>query len=233
MEAISAKEGFVGSPEGVGAGEAIAVGVEGEDTEAKAVLEDDDDSEASDLKPILDARERLRQVMTSTAFQWTVVALVLLDSGLVIGELLLELGSHGTHTLAPWVLHILSLTLLALFTLEIALKLYAYRLEFFTHKAEVFDAIVVLVALCLDAIYLHADDARIGTGLIIILRIWRVVRIQNVDHPRHNELRAPARPERSGSVEEDHRRLLEYAETLKEKLREHDVDFEEDTPARW
>lgn len=42
-----------------------------------------------------------------------------------------------------------------------------------------FDAIVVLVALCLDAVYLHADDARIGTGLIIILRIWRVVRIQN------------------------------------------------------
>lgn len=74
MEAISAKEGFVGSPEGVGAGEAIAVGVEGEDTEAKAVLEDDDDSEASDLKPILDARERLRQVMTSTAFQVSRVA---------------------------------------------------------------------------------------------------------------------------------------------------------------
>ncbi|XP_047488240.1 voltage-gated hydrogen channel 1-like [Penaeus chinensis] len=239
METISAKEGFAGSPEGVGAGEAIAVGVEGGDTEDKTVLEDDSvstSSEASDLKPILDVRERLRQVMTSTAFQWTVVALVLLDSGLVIGELLLELGSHGTHSLAPWILHILSLTLLALFTLEIALKLYAYRFEFFTHKAEVFDAIVVLVALCLDAIYLHADDARIGTGLIIILRIWRVVRIQNammlqVRHVADKKLKEER--QRRLAVEEEHRRLLDYAETLKEKLREHNVDFEEDAPARW
>ncbi|XP_042865254.1 voltage-gated hydrogen channel 1-like [Penaeus japonicus] len=240
METISAKEGFLGSPEGVASGEVVAVGVEGEGANDKAPLEDDtgssSSSDATDLKPVLDGRERLRQVMTSTAFQWTVVALVLLDSALVIGELLLDLGSHGTHTLAPLILHILSLTLLSIFTLEIALKLYAYQLEFFTHKAEVFDAIVVLVALCLDAVYLHADDARTGTGLIIILRMWRVVRIQNammlqVRHVADKKL-AEERQRRL-AVEEEHRRLLEYAASLKEKLKEHSIEFEEDKPARW
>ena len=42
-----------------------------------------------------------------------------------------------------------------------------------------FDSIVVIIAICLDAVYLHSHDAHSGVGLIIVLRLWRVACIQN------------------------------------------------------
>ncbi|XP_045592485.2 voltage-gated hydrogen channel 1 [Procambarus clarkii] len=136
-------------------------------------------SDGSDLRPLTDIRERLRKTLTSTPFQVTVVVLVVVDAILVVGQLLLDLGEHTKDSPVPLVLHALSLALLVLFFLELLLKIFTFRMELLSHKAEVFDGLVVSVALCLDAVYLHSHDAHSGLGLIIILRLWRVVRIQN------------------------------------------------------
>lgn len=75
--------------------------------------------------------------------------------------------------------HYLSLALLTFFIVELAFKLYAFRLEFFHHRFEVFDAIVVIVSFILDIVYISKENAFDGMGLLILLRLWRVARIIN------------------------------------------------------
>lgn len=77
------------------------------------------------------------------------------------------------------VFHYLSLALLTFFMVELAGKLLAYRLEFFHHKFEVFDGLVVIVSFILDIVYITSKDAFDGMGLLILLRLWRVARIVN------------------------------------------------------
>lgn len=75
--------------------------------------------------------------------------------------------------------HYLSLALLTFFMVELFGKLFAFRLEFFQHKFEVFDGLVVTVSFILDIVFIFHEDAFDGTGLLILLRLWRVARIVN------------------------------------------------------
>lgn len=63
--------------------------------------------------------------------------------------------------------------------LELLGKLVAYHLEFFHHKFEVFDGVVVIVSFVLDIVFIFREDAFDGMGLLILLRLWRVARIIN------------------------------------------------------
>lgn len=63
--------------------------------------------------------------------------------------------------------------------MELAGKLYAYELEFFHHKFEVFDGVVVVVSFVLDIVYIFNEDSFDGMGFLILLRLWRVARILN------------------------------------------------------
>ena len=84
------------------------------------------------------------------------------------------------HTLlSPKVFHYLSLALLTFFMIELVGKLYAYRLEFFQHKFEVFDGLVVVVSFVLDIVFVAREDVLDGVGFLILLRLWRVARIIN------------------------------------------------------
>ncbi|XP_030001985.1 voltage-gated hydrogen channel 1 [Sphaeramia orbicularis] len=126
-------------------------------------------------------RESLCRLYSSERFQVLVVCLVILDAIFVLAELLIDLSvielEHG-H-LAPEVFHYLSLALLTFFMVELVGKLYAYRLEFFQHKFEVFDGVVVIVSFVLDVVFIFREDAFDGMGLLILLRLWRVARIIN------------------------------------------------------
>ena len=62
---------------------------------------------------------------------------------------------------------------------ELVGKLYAYRLEFFQHKFEVFDGVVVVVSFVLDIVFVANEDVLDGVGFLILLRLWRVARIIN------------------------------------------------------
>lgn len=75
--------------------------------------------------------------------------------------------------------HYLSLALLSFFMMELVGKLYAYRIEFFHHKFEMFDGAVVVVSFVLDIVFIFHEDAFDGMGLLILLRLWRVARIIN------------------------------------------------------
>lgn len=77
------------------------------------------------------------------------------------------------------VFHYLSLAILTLFMVEIGFKLFIYRLEFFHHKFEVLDGIVVIISFVLDIVLLFLEREFEAIGLLILLRLWRVARIIN------------------------------------------------------
>ncbi|XP_073343787.1 voltage-gated hydrogen channel 1 isoform X1 [Pagrus major] len=130
---------------------------------------------------MLTFRDSLQRLYSSERFQVLVVCLVVLDAIFVLAELLIDLSviKLAHDHIVPEVFHYLSLALLTFFMVELAGKLYAYRLEFFQHKFEVFDGLVVVVSFILDIVFIFHEDAFDGMGLLILLRLWRVARIIN------------------------------------------------------
>lgn len=58
-------------------------------------------------------------------------------------------------------------------------KVFVYRREFFHHKFEVLDGIVVIVSFILDVVLIFREHEFEAVGLLILLRLWRVARIIN------------------------------------------------------
>lgn len=153
----------------------------------RVIMKDDTSSsvtteEEQQLQQYQFFRERLSNFLHSYRCQVAIVGLVIFDCLLVIGELLidlriLELQEHNYE--ASEVLHYMGITILSIFVVEIIAKLYAFRLEFFRHKMEMFDAVVVIVSLALDLTFLDEHNALNGAELVIILRLWRTTRILN------------------------------------------------------
>jgi hypothetical protein len=103
---------------------------------------------------------------------------------------LLEGESYGVNP--ALVLHGISLTILSIFMIEILLKLVAFRLKYFLpsihvicgHKFyfitfEMFDGMVVIISWVLDIASLQEEEAFELIDLVIILRLWRIVRVVN------------------------------------------------------
>ncbi|XP_072252389.1 voltage-gated hydrogen channel 1 [Leuresthes tenuis] len=126
-------------------------------------------------------KDSLKKLYISDRFQVVVVCLVILDAFFVLAELLIDLSViklEHDH-IAPEIFHYLSLALLTFFMVELSGKLFAYQMEFFHHKFEVFDGVVVVVSFLLDIVFIFHEDAFDGMGLLILLRLWRVARIVN------------------------------------------------------
>lgn len=81
--------------------------------------------------------------------------------------------------LFPQVFHYLSLSILTIFLVEVGFKIFVYRREFFHHKFEVLDGIVVVVSFILDIVLIFREHEFEAVGLLILLRLWRVARIIN------------------------------------------------------
>ncbi|KAF7240837.1 Voltage-gated hydrogen channel 1 [Varanus komodoensis] len=126
-------------------------------------------------------REVMRKLFQSHKFQILVVCLVILDAVLVLGELVLDLKiiHPDKEEIAPKVFHYLSLSILSLFLVELGFKLFVFRLEFFHHKFEVLDAVVIIISFVLDVVLLFREHEFEALGLLILLRLWRVARIIN------------------------------------------------------
>lgn len=73
----------------------------------------------------------------------------------------------------------MSIAILTFFMMEIFFKIFVFRLEFFHHKFEILDAIVVVVSFILDVVLLFREHEFEALGLLILLRLWRVARIIN------------------------------------------------------
>ncbi|KAG8456118.1 hypothetical protein GDO86_002062 [Hymenochirus boettgeri] len=126
-------------------------------------------------------RGALKWLFSSHKFQIAIICLVILDALFVLVEILLdlELLAEKVDHIIPEIFHYLSISVLTFFILEIAGKLYAFRLEFFHHKFEVFDAIIVVISFIIDIVYISREDIFNAVGLLILLRLWRVARIVN------------------------------------------------------
>lgn len=90
-------------------------------------------------------------------------------------------GFPGPKTCAVFfqVFHYLSLSILTIFLVEVGFKVFVYRWEFFHHKFEVLDGIVVVVSFILDVVLIFREHEFEAVGLLILLRLWRVARIIN------------------------------------------------------
>eukprot|EP00731_Ephydatia_muelleri_P016269 Em0009g693a len=77
------------------------------------------------------------------------------------------------------VLNGISLGILSLFMIEIALKIVASGFGFFAHKFEVFDATIVVLSWIIDVASEKEEGAFEAASLLILLRLWRLLRIIN------------------------------------------------------
>ncbi|XP_069816923.1 voltage-gated hydrogen channel 1 [Dendropsophus ebraccatus] len=126
-------------------------------------------------------RDALKWLFHCHKFQIVIVCLVILDALFVLIEILLdlELLAEKVDHIIPEIFHYLSISVLSFFLLELVGKLYAFRLEFFHHKFEVFDAVIVVISFIIDVVYVTREDVFSAVGLLILLRLWRVARIVN------------------------------------------------------
>jgi len=78
------------------------------------------------------------------------------------------------------IFHICSLSVLSLMMVEIAAKMIFIPKHFFTHKVEIFDALVVIVAWSLDVVLL-VDPYLVhsAVSLMVFVRFWRIIRVLN------------------------------------------------------
>lgn len=141
-----------------------------------------DSGDQSPRHPDGSFRGKLDSVIHSQKFQVAIIALVVLDCLVVVVELLVEhqvFGEEVHHHPAAKALHYLSLSILSIFIVEILARLYVLRLDFFKHKFELFDAVVVLVSFVLDIVFHDSEGSTSGLGLLILLRLWRALRVMN------------------------------------------------------
>ncbi|XP_056392064.1 voltage-gated hydrogen channel 1 [Hyla sarda] len=126
-------------------------------------------------------RDALKWLFGCHKFQIVIVCLVILDALFVLIEILLdlELLAEKVDHIIPEIFHYLSISVLSFFLVELVGKLYAFRLEFFHHKFEVFDAVIVIISFIIDVVYITREDVFSAVGLLILLRLWRVARIVN------------------------------------------------------
>ncbi|NWX85958.1 HVCN1 protein, partial [Nothoprocta pentlandii] len=157
-----------------------------EEEEAAAGQESGEKQPQSELKlePTrgrMSFQDVLKKLFSSHRFQVLVVCLVIVDALLVLGELLMDLKiiHPDKYNLAPKVFHYLSLCILTIFLVEVGFKIFLYGREFFHHKFEVLDGIVVVVSFILDVVLLFREHEFEAVGLLILLRLWRVARIIN------------------------------------------------------
>lgn len=150
-------------------------------------------------------QRRIIEIVEKPAFHIIIIVLVVIDCLLVIGELMLDLiklkkpcvsksnhliDSHhqkDDHKLEMTIeiLHYSSLTLLALFLIEVIVKVYAFGRQWWNihdKKMEWLDAIIVIVSFVIDASLsiIHTSNVLAEISLLFIsLRLWRFVSYLN------------------------------------------------------
>eukprot|EP00762_Andalucia_godoyi_P001372 ANDGO_04819.mRNA.1 Voltage-gated hydrogen channel 1 len=122
----------------------------------------------------LSFRERAVRFIESSTVQMIVIILILTDLALVITEVLMDTGTIHDEADVREGLLIGSLTILSLFLLELFVLMFGLGVQFFKHVGYVIDLVVVATSLVVDIAFHSITEL---VGIIIILRLWRVVRI--------------------------------------------------------
>ncbi|RYP64865.1 hypothetical protein DL771_008580 [Monosporascus sp. 5C6A] len=157
-------------------------------------------------------RPAVQRFLSSRTQHWLVLALIVLDvagilSDIFIGLIACELGRKDE----AWVgavrqaLTTFSLVMSCIFMLELALSVFADGLAYFKDRLHCFDAFVIVVGFGVD-LFEHGTAEEIAS-LVVILRLWRIVKL--VDEI----------PVQASEQTEDLRREIERLEKRNQDLR--------------
>jgi len=141
-------------------------------------------------------------IIESFYFRALIIFLVILDTALVIAEIILdsfkihyECENKSHHPprhhneimikrleIAMEFAHYASIAILLLFVIELFVKIYAFGREFWNirrKKMEYFDAFIVITSLAIDLATLRSEEKFLEKKLLVILciRLWRFIRI--------------------------------------------------------
>ncbi|RYP27232.1 hypothetical protein DL767_007765 [Monosporascus sp. MG133] len=127
-------------------------------------------------------RPAVQRFLSSRTQHWLVLALIILDvagilTDIFIGSITCELGRRDE----PWVgavrqaLTTFSLIMSCIFMLELALSVFADGLAYFKDRLHCFDAFVIVVGFGADLLE-HGTAEEIAS-LVVILRLWRIVKL--------------------------------------------------------
>lgn len=125
-------------------------------------------------------RYRVGRWVESKPVQIMLLILLLLDVGILFAELIIEgqcIEEDETLELVEEILFWISFSILVVFAIEIVLLLFAYLQKFFVHLFYVFDLIVISVSIAIELVFRNAEENAIAAELIILSRLWRLVRI--------------------------------------------------------
>ncbi|CAF1201389.1 unnamed protein product [Rotaria sordida] len=148
-------------------------------------------------------QRRILRVIEQPIFHIVIIGLVLVDCLFVIAQIILDFikfnkmcksgrlnktAAHNEHEdhgieLTIEVLHFSSLALLAVFVVEILVKVFVFGRHWWNYhdkKREWLDAIVVLASFTLDIVLTYKNSMFAEVSLLFIsLRLWRLTRIIN------------------------------------------------------
>lgn len=147
-----------------------------------------------------DLQHKIANFVEQPSFHIAIILLVLLDCILVIAELTLDFiklkspciekrisntvthienKEHDSIEIIIELLHYSSLTLLALFLIEVSIKMYAFGRHwwnFHKKKMELLDAVIVIISFAIDLASTHKSNIFAEISLLFIsLRLWRFV----------------------------------------------------------
>jgi hypothetical protein len=178
---------------------------------------------------VLAFRRRIGHFIESRPVERVMLSLLALDVFCVFIETLIDVEviphSHAAVE-TEHVFHIASLTILSLFLLEHLTLIFAFGRSYFTHVGYIVDLVVITASLALEL--LLTTDA---LGLIIIVRLWRVVRIvhgvfEEVKHKLHKaHLALEHECAHAEMLERDLKRALIYSRTLTQHLKLAGIQF--------
>jgi len=134
-------------------------------------------------------RVRVSEALESHIVHKLVIALTIIDASCVLVDLAYTLLSSdcdvsGAPDAPEWleVLSLISIVITTLFLIEIPLTLWSFGLEFynpygrFPHASlHIFDTIIIVTTFVLEAI-LRGKERELA-GLLIILRLWRLLKL--------------------------------------------------------
>ncbi|KAI0015177.1 hypothetical protein F4780DRAFT_784416 [Xylariomycetidae sp. FL0641] len=128
------------------------------------------------------ARANTRRFFGSKAKHWLILTLIVLDVAGILADIFITLVTCELHReKEPWVaptktaLSDFSIVMSCAFVIELALSIFASGWSFFSSWFECFDAFVIVVSFCIDV--LERGVAVEIASLIVILRLWRFVKI--------------------------------------------------------
>jgi len=126
-------------------------------------------------------RAQLQRFLTSKAGHYSILLLVSLDVSCIFADFIINLftcearSPHSAWGTALEALGIVSLVFSCLFMVELLASIWAFGAAYFKSKFHCFDALIIVAGFVVDVLLRGVIEE--VASLVVILRLWRVVKI--------------------------------------------------------